>query len=93
VATEESAIWREWLSLYLDHCRRKLSPRELADLAAALRRGALDSATLGRAVGEQAAREVRGLGDFLGSVADARRRQALVADAVVQLRRAAPTPH
>jgi hypothetical protein len=32
-------VWSDWLSLYVEHCRRELSERQLAELANALERG------------------------------------------------------
>jgi hypothetical protein len=84
--SDSDAVWGEWLSLYLEHCRQSLEGEQLAELAAALEAGTRDRGRLALLVGERTAAEGRWLVDFLGTIEHASIREGLVADAVARLR-------
>jgi hypothetical protein len=87
----EHAVWSEWLSLYLDHCRHELSRAQLSELATALRRGVNNTAALSSLVSEPTASKARGLVDFLVSAEESSLRAELLQDAIDRLERAART--
>jgi len=81
--TQDRRIWQEWLTLYLDHCRRELSPAELAELAQALEQGA-DGAFAAQ-VTTRVATVSRPLVDFIAT-APSPLATELVQNAVLRLR-------
>src|SRR5690348_5853333 len=84
-------IWSEWLSLYLEHCRRELGGRELSELANALERGVTryDAIELDSLVSGRVATVARPLVDFIANAESARRRAELSEEAATRLRSAA----
>jgi len=89
-STADDRLWAEWLSRYLDHCRRELNARELAALASALdgavREGALPE--LAR-TGERVATVAQPLVAFIATAPSSDARMALGREAAVRLRAAA----
>jgi hypothetical protein len=81
----DDALWAEWLSMYLEHCRRKLTAAQLAELVDALPRVVTGGVRLETIVSERTAAEGRWLVDFLARVEDQRLRAALLAEAVARL--------
>jgi hypothetical protein len=81
-------IWSEWLSLYLEHCRRELGARELSELADALELGVTryDTMELDAVVSERVASVARPLVDFIANAENARSRAALSEEAATRLR-------
>jgi hypothetical protein len=84
-------LWSEWLSFYLEHCRRELSGRELSELADALELGVTryDATELDSVVTGRVANVARPLVDFIANAGSARRRAALSEEAATRLRSAA----
>ena len=84
-------LWSEWLSLYLEHCRRELGGRELSELADALELGVTryDAIELDSVVSEHVACVARPLVDFIANAGSARSRAALSEEAARRLRSAA----
>jgi hypothetical protein len=84
-------LWNEWLSLYLEHCRRELDGRELCALADALELGVTryDALVLDALVTERVANVGRPLVDFIANAHDAPSRAALARQAATRLRSAA----
>jgi hypothetical protein len=78
-------VWEEWLALYVDHCRARLSSAEQRELAGALDRGVSNTQQLARLVPEKVAEEGRWLVDFLAGVDDPVVREALVVEAAARL--------
>ena len=83
-------IWSEWLSLYLEHCRRELDGRELSELADALELGVTryDAIELDAVVTERVASVARPLVDFIANAETGRSRAALAGEAATRLRSA-----
>jgi hypothetical protein len=84
--TAEETIWQEWLSLYLEACRRRLRKEELLELAVFLEAAGQGSRP---GLSRRTAAEGKCLVEFLAGIADRNRRSALVAETIVSLRRAA----
>jgi hypothetical protein len=85
----DEAVWDEWLSLYLDHCRHELTRHQLAELATALQHGVSSTAMLPMMVSEGTASKARWLVDFLVSPEAPELRAVLQREAIKRLRRAA----
>jgi len=88
---EVKRIWSEWLSLYLDHCRRELDGSELSDLADALEAGVTADGTieLDSLVSDHIADVARPLVDFVTTAESSQSRAALSHEAANRLRSAA----
>ena len=86
--TPDERLWSDWLRLYLDHCRERLSARELTELADALQSG-VNGAELSQKVSMRTAAEGRPLVDFVASSSDVEIRGALLREAVARLHAAA----
>jgi hypothetical protein len=85
----DEAVWSEWLSLYVEHCRHALTGRQQAELAAALRRGVSSTAALSTMVSEETAAKARWLVDFLVTPEAPELRAHLVREAIDRLGHAA----
>jgi hypothetical protein len=81
-------VWSEWLALYVEHCRRELDARELAQVADALELGvAVDGEIeLDSLVAESVVGVARPLVDFIVSAESARSRARLSDEAATRLR-------
>jgi hypothetical protein len=64
----DERLWSDWLRLYLDHCRERLSARELTELADALQSG-VSGVELSQKVSMRTAAEERRLIDFVAAPA------------------------
>jgi hypothetical protein len=84
----DEALWAEWLALYLEHCRRRLRPSQLLELAEALPTAVAGGERLDRLVGEATAAEGHWLAGFLVGVEHQPLRSALLAEACARLRSA-----
>ena len=90
-STAENRLWSEWLSRYLDHCRRELNGSELKSLASALDGAIREQALPDRDAleAERVERVARPLVDFIATAPSAEARMALAREAAVRLRAAA----